>query len=427
MCAESRAKWEEKLPLALFADRISTKRTTEYSPYELMFGQPAVLPVDVEMERYLGIDLEEVRTTGELLTGRMDQLARKNEVLKMGYKRMMEARAKLVQYWDSRMAHRLRESLVPGDMVLAYNKSLEDQWGKLLHNRWNEPYRVVEQAPGKSYVLEELDGTQMARRSAAAHIKRFYAQGNRSQDQEEEEGEEEEERKEEEEGYGLVKMVQAGGGQLIHVGPEGVDKPASWLTITVTGRENRGRWRRQHLPHEAVVSDQIETEVKEGKEYNEEPEFIERCLSNKEERETMMVVSYGTKSSQLTRSFKGVIAPGPNTSVDLAKDKEEDNLSWSGIQVFGIRLSEHEGPHSHLIQPLSTSLRFDNTSKTDPCYLLTCQRKNLGTKPVEEQPTQRLDGYELGKPSEEEHEERVGVQLPGGQTLDKGAQPRIIT
>ncbi|KAI8450003.1 hypothetical protein BY996DRAFT_7421975 [Phakopsora pachyrhizi] len=135
MCGESGARWEEKLPLALFADRISTKRTTWYSPYELMFGQPAVLPVDVEMETYLGIYWEEVRTTEELLAGRMDQLARKKEVLELGYKRMMEARAKLVRYWDSRMAHRLREPLVPGDMVLAYNKSLEDQWGKLFHNR----------------------------------------------------------------------------------------------------------------------------------------------------------------------------------------------------------------------------------------------------------------------------------------------------
>ncbi|CAH7668293.1 hypothetical protein PPACK8108_LOCUS2775 [Phakopsora pachyrhizi] len=159
-----------------------------------MFGPPAVLPVDVEMETYLGIDWEEVRTTEELLTGRTDQLARKKEVLELGYKRMMEARAMLVQYWDSRMAHRLREPLAlwyAGNLVLAYNKSLEDQWGKLFHNRWNGPYRVVEQAPRKSYVLEEFNGTWMARRFAAAHIKKFYPRGDRSKDQEEEEGVEE--------------------------------------------------------------------------------------------------------------------------------------------------------------------------------------------------------------------------------------------
>ncbi|CAH7683051.1 hypothetical protein PPACK8108_LOCUS16307 [Phakopsora pachyrhizi] len=140
----------------------------------------------------------------------MDQLGRKKEVLELGYRRMMEIREKLVRYWDSRMAHRLREpqgpgdmilaynkSLEdqwgklfhsrepqgPGDMILAYNKSLEDQWGKLFHNRWNGPYMVVEQAPVKSYVLEQLYGTRMA--------KRFYPQGDGSRNTEEEEGAEE--------------------------------------------------------------------------------------------------------------------------------------------------------------------------------------------------------------------------------------------
>jgi hypothetical protein len=39
MCGKSGGKWREYLPLVLFSDRISTKRTTGYSPYELVFGQ----------------------------------------------------------------------------------------------------------------------------------------------------------------------------------------------------------------------------------------------------------------------------------------------------------------------------------------------------------------------------------------------------
>ncbi|CAH7670117.1 hypothetical protein PPACK8108_LOCUS4806 [Phakopsora pachyrhizi] len=98
----------------------------------------------------------------ELLIGRMDQLARKKEVLALGYKRIMEARAKPVRYWDSRMAHRLREPLVPGNIVLAYKRSLEDQWGKLFHNWWNGTYRVVKQARGKSYDpdVQEEEGVE---------------------------------------------------------------------------------------------------------------------------------------------------------------------------------------------------------------------------------------------------------------------------
>ena len=62
-------------------------------------------------------------------------------------------------------------------MVLIYNKSLGDQLGKLFSNRWNGPYKVKKQLPGGSYILEELDGTELRRAFAASHIKRFYPQG----------------------------------------------------------------------------------------------------------------------------------------------------------------------------------------------------------------------------------------------------------
>ncbi|MBW0520261.1 hypothetical protein O181_059976 [Austropuccinia psidii MF-1] len=42
MCGENGGKWKKYLPLATLADRISTKRTTGFSPFELQFGK---LPV----------------------------------------------------------------------------------------------------------------------------------------------------------------------------------------------------------------------------------------------------------------------------------------------------------------------------------------------------------------------------------------------
>jgi hypothetical protein len=71
----------------------------------------------------------------------------------------------------------LRQPLQPGDLVLTYNKSLEDQWGKLFENRWNGPFKVKKQLNGGSYILEELDGVELKRAYAASHIKRFYPRG----------------------------------------------------------------------------------------------------------------------------------------------------------------------------------------------------------------------------------------------------------
>ncbi|MBW0587890.1 hypothetical protein O181_127605 [Austropuccinia psidii MF-1] len=96
------------------------------------------------------------------------------------------------------MAHRLRNPLEPGDLVLVYNKPLESQWGLLFKNHWNVPYRVINQINNGPYELEELDGINLTRKFAASHIKRFYPRGKKFQSSSESENESSEEIKDEE-------------------------------------------------------------------------------------------------------------------------------------------------------------------------------------------------------------------------------------
>ncbi|MBW0522515.1 hypothetical protein O181_062230 [Austropuccinia psidii MF-1] len=75
------------------------------------------------------------------------------------------------------MAHQLRSPLKAGDLVLAYNKAIETNLGLLFKNKWNGPYRVIRQVNNRPYELEELDGTELARRFAGSKVKRFYPGG----------------------------------------------------------------------------------------------------------------------------------------------------------------------------------------------------------------------------------------------------------
>ncbi|MBW0585325.1 hypothetical protein O181_125040 [Austropuccinia psidii MF-1] len=52
ICGENGGKWKKYLPLVTLADRISTKRTTGFSPFELQFGQLPVLPIDIETKNF---------------------------------------------------------------------------------------------------------------------------------------------------------------------------------------------------------------------------------------------------------------------------------------------------------------------------------------------------------------------------------------
>jgi len=87
-------------PIVLFADRISTKRTTGYSPFELVLGQSPVLPVDLEYETYLGINWSKVKTTEELLEARTRQLELRDIKLQKAHEELMDTRQNSVDYWN---------------------------------------------------------------------------------------------------------------------------------------------------------------------------------------------------------------------------------------------------------------------------------------------------------------------------------------
>jgi hypothetical protein len=171
LCETDGKKWRHYLPLVFFADRISTKRTTGYSPYGLVFGQSAILPVDLELETYLGTDWTKIQSTEELLVARTKQLKRREEDIQTAYRKMKEAHAKSLEPQNNKKS--IRKPLEPGSLVLAYNKSLDSQWGKLFANRWNGPYQIEAQEKGGSYFLKELDGSILKRRFAASQIEPF--------------------------------------------------------------------------------------------------------------------------------------------------------------------------------------------------------------------------------------------------------------
>jgi len=60
-------------------------------------------------------------------------------------------------------------------MVFLYPSSLDKQWSQKLKNKWLGPYkiRVIEETG--TYLLNELDGTELQGRFAGDRIKKFFA------------------------------------------------------------------------------------------------------------------------------------------------------------------------------------------------------------------------------------------------------------
>ncbi|MBW0575038.1 hypothetical protein O181_114753 [Austropuccinia psidii MF-1] len=120
---------------------------------------------------------QNISTTEELLKARAKQLEGKEEMGRKAAEKLKKLKEDSMKYWDRRMAHQLRSPLNPGDLVLVYNKSMETNWGLLFKNKWNGPYRVIRQINNGPYEIEELDGTELAKRFSASQVKRFYPRG----------------------------------------------------------------------------------------------------------------------------------------------------------------------------------------------------------------------------------------------------------
>ncbi|MBW0582180.1 hypothetical protein O181_121895 [Austropuccinia psidii MF-1] len=95
--------------------------------------------------------------------------------------KLKKLREDSMKYWYRIMAHQSRSPLKLEDLVLVYNKEIETNWGLLFQNKWNGPYRVIRQISNGPYELEELDGTELARRFAASQVKRFFPRGMKTQ------------------------------------------------------------------------------------------------------------------------------------------------------------------------------------------------------------------------------------------------------
>lgn len=116
---ENLTKWWKHLHAALWADRITTKRTLGYSPFELVYRSKPVLPLNVTFSTWLGLAWDKVKTTADLLTLRLCQLKRHKEDVWKASILVKDACQASVTYLDTRSASRLREPLPAGALVPA--------------------------------------------------------------------------------------------------------------------------------------------------------------------------------------------------------------------------------------------------------------------------------------------------------------------
>jgi hypothetical protein len=134
--------WVDELPSVLWSIRTTHNTATQETPFFLVHGVEAVLPVEITHEAPRITAYDEV-TSKEALQDDVDALDEARDVV---LARATQYQQNLRNYHSSRVPPR---SFVVGDLVLRLK---QDSHGKL-ESPWVGPYIVIEVIPGGAYRL----------------------------------------------------------------------------------------------------------------------------------------------------------------------------------------------------------------------------------------------------------------------------------
>ncbi|KAL3687181.1 hypothetical protein R1sor_013490 [Riccia sorocarpa] len=173
-CDGKRRQWPRLLPFALWVDRTTHCSTTWYMPVELMLGQKPIMLVENEVPTWATLPWEDGLDRESVLALRIRQLERREKDIQEAQRKLEAAQLGNKERFDK--THRLRpQPIQPGDWVLVYDSSLENQHSTVrkFSRRWFGPYVVLSVHDNATYALRELDGTPVRVQVAGKRVKLF--------------------------------------------------------------------------------------------------------------------------------------------------------------------------------------------------------------------------------------------------------------
>lgn len=161
--------WDNHIQGIAFAYRVNRQESTKFTPFELMYGVKARLPIDLEEQRDIGLNTP--TDDEEALRQRVADLAQSLSTRREDAKdNIAAAQAKQKERYDIKHAE---PTYVVGDKVLRYNRRRDTRMGDRLTPRFTGPYDVVEVLGRGTYRLQ-LGDKVLKQAVNAVNIKRWF-------------------------------------------------------------------------------------------------------------------------------------------------------------------------------------------------------------------------------------------------------------
>ena len=166
-CEDMKSKWLDELPGTLWALRTIEKEATGHTPFNLVYGSEAVLPVEIGTEslRVVAFSADNEQNQKEALDF-LDKI--RNETRQ----RMAVYKQRISRQYNRRVNAR---PLQVGDLVLRNAAAVQkDKINGKLSANWEGLFEIFEQLQTGTYRLRDLDGNELKNHWNADVLKKYF-------------------------------------------------------------------------------------------------------------------------------------------------------------------------------------------------------------------------------------------------------------
>jgi len=161
VCLEGeKGAWSEELPNVLWAYRITARTPTRETPFRLIYGTEAVIPIE--------IGITSMRREFFQGSSNDDQLKVNLDCLD----ETREEASKMTEYYNKRV--KLRRLNIRDLVLCRITPATKDSAQGKLRPTWEGPYKIIHYSKQGSYHLESMDGKRLPRPWDIEHLKRYH-------------------------------------------------------------------------------------------------------------------------------------------------------------------------------------------------------------------------------------------------------------
>ena len=165
---KAKGRWAEELPAVLWAYRTMSRTSTGETPFSLVYGTEAMIPVEAGVPS-LRYKWSREETNNEGLQLNLDLLDERREQALI---RIAAYQNRVTKFWNKHIRER---QFKVGDWVLrkVFQNTEESRDGKLSQT-FEGPYKVVEITGPGAYRLVDKNDKELLRSWNAIHLKKYY-------------------------------------------------------------------------------------------------------------------------------------------------------------------------------------------------------------------------------------------------------------